>query len=258
MVSSDNAPAGLPRRDRIVILSALAGVTALAWLYLVIMAARMPEMNPAMMMGVRPWSALDFWMMFLMWAVMMVGMMVPSAAPMILLFALVARKAGEKGHAMASVPVFVAGYILAWSAFSLAATILQWGLERLALLSPMMTSASPFLGAGLLIAAGAYQLTPLKDTCLRHCRAPADFLSRHWRPGAAGAVRLGAIHGAFCIGCCWVLMGLLFLGGVMNLLWIAAIAIFVLIEKLAPAGRQAGRISGFGLIAAGLLMAMAL
>jgi predicted metal-binding membrane protein len=115
-----------------------------------------------------------------------------------------------------------------------------------------MATRSPALGAGLLIAAGAYQLTPVKDACLRHCRAPAHFLSEHWRPGRWGAFRMGLEHGAWCLGCCWVLMGLLFLGGVMNLVWIAVITAFVLVEKLVPRGAVAGRLVGAAMIAAGL------
>jgi predicted metal-binding membrane protein len=146
---------------------------------------------------------------------------------------------------------FVGGYLLAWSAFSLAATLLQWQLSRAALLSPMMQAASPAIGAALLIAAGAYQWTALKQSCLGHCRSPLEFITRHARPGWRGSLRLGAAHGAFCVGCCWALMLLLFAGGVMNLLWIAAISAFVLIEKLAPAGPAAGRWSGALLAACG-------
>jgi len=150
----------------------------------------------------------------------------------------------------------VTGYLAIWTLFSLAATGAQWALDRAALLSPMMVASSPWLGALLLAAAGAYQLTPAKEACLRHCRAPAHFIAAHWRPGVAGAFRMGAIHGVFCLGCCWALMGLLFFGGVMNLLWIAAITLFVLGEKLLPAGRRTARWSGAAMIlAAGLLAA---
>jgi predicted metal-binding membrane protein len=154
---------------------------------------------------------------------------------------------------------FVVGYLAVWTLFSLAATGAQWALDRAALLSPMLVASSPWLGALLLAAAGLYQLTPAKDVCLRHCRAPAHFIAAHWRPGVAGALRMGAIHGAFCLGCCWALMGLLFFGGVMNLLWIAAITLFVLGEKLLPAGPRTARwtgaamILGAGLVAAGWL-----
>jgi predicted metal-binding membrane protein len=227
-------------------------VTALAWAYLVAMALPMDEMmSSTEMMRMRAWTPRDFVLMFAMWTVMMVGMMVPSAAPMALVYAAVARKAGRQGSPVAPTYVFVSGYVVVWTAFSLAATFAQWGLESAALLSPMMVSTSPQLGAGLLIGAGLYQLTPAKRACLEHCRAPAYFISEHWRPGLLGAFRMGLLHGAFCLGCCWILMGLLFFGGVMSLLWIAGITAFVLVEKLLPAGPATARFAGFGLIGAG-------
>lgn len=206
------------------------------------------------MLGVRAWTWTDAGLMFLMWTVMMVGMMVPSAAPMTLLYGAVARKAAAQGSPLAPTAVFVAGYLSMWALFSAAATAAQWGLERAALLSPAMVATSPALGAALLIAAGIYQLTPLKRACLRHCRSPAHFLSGHWRGGTTGAFRMGLEHGAYCLGCCWVLMGLLFVGGVMNLLWIAAIALFVLVEKLVPHGVGGGRLAGIAMIAAGAIV----
>jgi predicted metal-binding membrane protein len=149
--------------------------------------------------------------------------------------------------------VFVAGYIAMWSLFSLVATIAQHALDQAALLSPMMRSNSEALGAALLIVAGVYQFTPLKNACLRNCRAPAHFLSRYWRTGSLGAFRMGLRLGAYCVGCCWILMGLLFVGGVMNLLWIAAIAIFVLLEKTIPRGDVSGRFAGAAMILIGAL-----
>ena len=227
----------------------------LAWVYLIVMALSMDEMSMTAgeMMRLRPWSGLDFLLMFLMWAVMMVGMMVPTAVPMTLIYAAVARKAASRATPLAPTAVFVAGYIVMWCLFSVAATVVQWLLDQAALLSPMMVSNSSALGAGLLIAAGLYQWTPFKDACLRHCRSPAHFFARHWRSGAVGAFRLGLEHGAYCLGCCWVLMGLLFLGGVMNLLWIAAITFFVLLEKLSPWGVQGGRVVGGAMVLAGIL-----
>jgi len=251
-VSSASRPAALPRRDRIAVLVALAGLSGLAWAYLVVMTRSMHEMDPTMMAGMRPWSAADFAMMFLMWSVMMVGMMVPTAAPMALVYAAVARKAAREGTVLAPTAVFVGGYVAAWTAFSLGATAAQWALERAALLSPMMVSTSPALGATLLIGAGLYQLTPAKDACLRHCRAPAHFIAEHWRPGTAGAFLMGLVHGVYCLGCCWILMGLLFFGGVMSLVWIAGITFFVLGEKLLPFGAWAGRIAGLAMAAVGV------
>jgi predicted metal-binding membrane protein len=255
---SPDAPAPpLPGRDRLAILSALAGVTALAWDYLIVLARGidgMQAMDSAPMLGLRPWSALEFALMFAMWAVMMVGMMVPSAAPTALVYAAVARKAAREGTPVAPTAAFVSGYVVTWTLFSLGATLLQWALERAALLSSMMVSTSPALGASLLIGAGLYQLTPYKNACLRHCRMPMHFIAEHWRPGTAGAFRMGLEHGAFCLGCCWLLMGLLFLGGVMNLLWIAAITLFVLLEKLLPLGDSGGRVAGLAMIGVGLVM----
>ena len=206
------------------------------------------------MMRMRAWTLGEFLMMFWMWVVMMVAMMVPSVAPMILLHAKVGRSARADGHPAASTGAFAGGYLLAWAGFSFVATLLQWILERTALLSPMMVSASPLLGGLILCLAGAYQFTSLKQACLKHCRAPIQFLSHHWRPGSAGALRMGIEHGAFCIGCCWALMGLLFFGGVMNFLWIVGIAIFVLLEKVLPAGIRAGRATGMVLMFSGSIV----
>jgi predicted metal-binding membrane protein len=173
---------------------------------------------------------------------------------MILLYAAVNRKARERGAPFVPTGVFALGYLAAWGVFSLLAVALQWGLERTALLSSMMVGTSIVLGGLLLIAAGAWQLTPLKHACLKHCRSPLHFLSHHWRKGRWGAFRMGAEHGAFCLGCCWFLMGLLFYGGVMNLYWIVGLAAFVLLEKTAPAGHWIGSAAGVGLIAWGGLL----
>jgi predicted metal-binding membrane protein len=245
--------AALRLRGSVAVLVAIAGITALAWLYLVAMARAM-ERGPMALMGLHPWTPAHFGMMFAMWAIMMVGMMLPSATPTTLVYAAVARKASREGTQVAPVTAFVAGYLLMWTLFSLGATLAQWGLERAALLSPMLVSTSPALGAALLLGAGAYQLTPFKDRCLEHCRSPAHFIAGHWRPGIAGALRMGGEHGAYCLGCCWVLMGLLFFGGVMNLLWIAAIALFVLFEKVVPHGAGGGRWAGIAMIVCAALI----
>ncbi len=248
MDSATNLEAIL-KRDRWFVLAGLLGATALAWAYLVTMAA---DMDTMAMPVFEPWSVLDFWLMFVMWAVMMVGMMLPSAAPMILLYATISRRQRGRGHVFAPTGVFAAGYLVAWTAFSLAATALQWALEQAALLSPMMVSTSPYLGGALLIAAGVYQWTPLKHACLENCRAPAEFLSRSWRNGTGGAIAMGIHHGGYCVGCCWVLMGLLFVIGVMNLLWVAAVTVLVLIEKIAPGGHRFARIAGALFVAVGI------
>lgn len=257
----DRAAENLLRRDRQVVLAGLILITALAWSYLVYLVLQMGtgEMDThgeamAGMMQLAPWSATDALLMFVMWAVMMVGMMLPSATPMVLLYARVVRHKADNDNPLTNSGAFLAGYVIVWTLFSAAATGLQWGLEQAALLSPMMVATSPVLGGLLLIAAAIYQWTPHKDACLRRCRAPAWFLSRHWRDGAGGALRMGLVHGAWCLGCCWALMLLLFVGGVMNLLVIAAITIFVLLEKVAPGGRTLGRAGAVLLAVAGIAL----
>jgi len=198
------------------------------------------------------WDTRYFALVFLMWCVMMVGMMLPSAAPMILLFAQVAQRSARAEAPIARTYAFAGGYLVTWTAFSLAATILQSLLAGAALMSPMMEYTSTTIGALTLMAAGIYQWTPLKRLCLIHCRSPLHWLSHSWRPGIGGALRMGASHGVYCVGCCWMLMLLLFFGGVMNLTWIALIAGFVLLEKLAPFGARIGRIGGALLVAAGI------
>jgi predicted metal-binding membrane protein len=273
----------LLRRDRLPALLGIIGVTVLAWLYLLWLAAGMGGMagfdSGGMAAGgmggmggsdrsaggmagmampaLHAWTPGYFLLMFLMWSVMMVGMMLPSASPMILLYDRVRERQEAKGASLAGTGVFALGYLAAWALFSLLAVLAQWALEQAALLSPMMASASPRLGGGLLMLAGLYQWTPLKNTCLVHCRAPITFLAHHWRPGRAGAFRMGLHHGLYCVGCCWVLMALLFVFGVMNLLWIAALAIFVLLEKLLPRGDLVGRATGGLMIAAGLWLILA-
>jgi predicted metal-binding membrane protein len=246
------------KRDRLIVLAGLVGVAALAWVYLMVIAAAthmsMPMGEAMAMPQIRPWSTADFVLTSLMWAIMMIGMMLPSAAPMILLYARVCRTQRDKGRPFAPTGAFVAGYVAVWTAFSLVAAVLQWTLEQAALLSPMMVGTSPVLGDGLLIAAGIYQLSPLKHVCLRHCRGPLDFITRHWRKGTGGAFIMGVEHGAYCVGCCWFLMALLFVGGVMNLLWVAAIAVFVLLEKVAPHGELTARVGGAGLAGGGLVL----
>jgi predicted metal-binding membrane protein len=197
-------------------------------------------------------------LMFFMWWIMMMAMMLPSAAPMVLVFAMVNRKQREKGAPYVPTAIFAAGYVLVWGAFSLAAVAAQWGLEQSGLLSSMMASTSVTLGAGLLVAAGIYQLTPLKHACLRHCRSPIFFITHHWRPGDLGALRMGVEHGAFCTGCCWFLMALLFYGGIMNLFWIIGLAVFVLLEKTIPAGHWLAGITGALLIAWGGVLLLVL
>lgn len=240
---SANAPAlyRVLGRDRRIVIGGLLAAIALSWSYL-LTGAGMPMLAPAV------WTPAYFALMLVMWWVMMAAMMLPSAAPTILLFAALSQKSAERGDPIVSTGIFATAYIIVWGGFSLLATFAQMQLDDLTLLSPMMNSASVPLGAALLIAAGVYQMTPLKYACLRHCRAPIDFFARRWRRGAKGALLMGLEHGAFCLGCCWVIMALLFYAGVMNLLWVAGLALYVLLEKLAPAGQLVSRCAGVVLI----------
>ena len=241
-------------QDRRLVVLALFSLSALAWTYLVVMARQMAVGDMtlmgmgAMTMSQMPWSLLTFLLMFIMWSVMMVGMMVPSVAPMVLLFARVQRRKLADQAPTARIAAFTAGYLLIWTSFSLIATGLQWALTELRLLSPMMESTSQFLAVGVLLAAGIYQLTPLKLACLKQCQSPIGFLTMHWKDGISGSLSMGIEHGMYCLGCCWLLMALLFVGGVMNLIWVAIIATFVLLEKVVPKGEIIGRVGGVLLI----------
>jgi predicted metal-binding membrane protein len=259
------------RRDRQAVLVALLLLTALTWAYVLWLtthmampASSMSGMNmPGMDMGamaprVRPWAAADLLFGFCMWAVMMAGMMLPSAAPVILLYARVGRQAEAQAKPFAPTGWFAGGYLLAWSGFSLLATLLQALLTRVALLTPAMASANDIMGGLILIAAGIYQATPLKDRCLANCRAPLTFIQRHggFQRRPLPSLALGLRHGLYCIGCCWALMLLLFVGGVMNLVWIASLAALVLLEKVMSEGRAISRAVGIGLFIGGLTLAL--
>ena len=239
------------RRELAAILAALLLLAAAGWAWLLSGAGTMEDMGGMLMpMSSGPWTLNHALLMLSMWAVMMAAMMLPSAAPMVLFFAMISRRQGGLHAAGAAKPVvfFVGGYIAVWAGFSLAATGLQAALERIALLSPMMETTSLALAGSLLVAAGAYQWLPLKQGCLRRCRSPLEFVLSAWRDGRAGAFAMGLRHGIDCLGCCWMLMLLLFVGGVMNLAWIAGLALFVLVEKLAPAGHWIGRAAGVLLV----------
>lgn len=235
------------RRDRLIVAIGLAAVVALSWGYLI--AGAGIDMSMAdMPMEPTPWSPAQALIMFAMWWVMMIAMMVPSATPMVLLFTAIKRRQGEKSSVLLAW-LFLAGYLVIWAGFSLVAVSVQWTLERVGLFSQsMMTSTSTMLGGILLLAAGLYQLTPIKRACLRYCENPLFFLSRYWQPGALGALRMGFRHGSYCVGCCWFLMALLFVTGVMNLIWIVAVAIYVGFEKLLPRSQWLSRATGIALI----------
>ena len=237
---------GALRQSRIVIVCAISGVVVLAWAYLLLGAGMSMHEMGEMPMAREPalWTPAYFAVVMTMWAVMMAAMMLPSAAPMILLYDKIARHRVPDGDYALVVGLFGLGYVLVWGAFSLMAVVLQFGLDQATLLSPMMSTTSTWLAGAVLIAAGLYQWTPLKQTCLRRCRSPLEFLITEWRDGGKGALLIGFRHGAYCLGCCWALMLLLFVGGIMNLVWIAAIAVFIAVEKLAPAGHWIGKGAG--------------
>ncbi len=248
----------LPRRDRLTIWICLALLTALAWAYLVYldrqMASSMEYERSMAEMGMTmdgPWSAADAFFTFIMWVVMMVGMMAAAAAPVLLIFA-AARRA--RGDGRLPTVIFGLGYLLIWAAFSAAAVLAQWALHQAAMLSPAMAAASPRLAGAILVGAGLYQLTPLKGACLTHCQSPLGFLMSHWRDGNWGALQMGMRHGLFCLGCCWALMCVLFAVGVMNLVWVAALTAFVLVEKTGPAGMRVARAAGVAVVVFGALV----
>jgi predicted metal-binding membrane protein len=257
------------RREDLAVLGALTVLVLLAWI--AVLAGAGTGMSPAAMsgwfmpLGLPPslsgaWTPFYWLIAFFMWATMMVAMMLPSASPMVLLYARVARQAERQGrmaNASAAIAAFASSYLGLWILFSLLATALQWGLEHAGTMSAMMNARVAPLAGGLLIAAGLYQLTPIKAACLKHCRGPAQFIAAHWRPGATGAWRMGIIHGAYCIGCCAMLMLLLFVGGVMNLVWIAGLSLFVAVEKLAPFGAHAAKAIAALLVLGGALLMLA-
>jgi predicted metal-binding membrane protein len=257
---SQSPVAAVSRRDRVLISTCLVVVTALAWAYLVHlgrqMSASMEHETMMAEMGMpmhMPWTATDVWFTFAMWAVMMVGMMTGTAAPVLFLFAGARSARGERGVPLA-VLMFAGGYLMVWVGFSVTAALAQWKLHEAAMLSPAMAAASPLLAGAILAAAGAYQITPLKVACLTHCRSPLGFLMTHWRDGLAGALRMGLRHGTYCLGCCWALMSVLFVVGVMNLTWVAVLTAFVLLEKTGPAGVIVARIAGAAMVVVGILI----
>ncbi len=256
-----SAPSTALRRERWIIAAALAGIAAVAWAYMIHEARAMNLSGVCECLGMQmggfagaDWSAGSLLPLFLMWAGMMLAMMLPSATPMILTFASVSRNRRRQQRPYVPVSVFVAGYVAIWSAFSALVAVVQLILHRQAFLSPAMASTSATLGGVLLLAAGVFQFTPLKRTCLTHCRAPLEFIMTRWRDGVRGAFRMGLEHGAFCTGCCWALMALLFVLGVMNILWIAALTILVGLEKLLPRGIWLSSATGIILTAWGVLV----
>ena len=231
-------PTGLSARDKLAIGCGLAAVCGLAWTVMTWQAGVLMPMDAsgdeAMGMATMPPAMIDIVLIYLMWVVMMVAMMVPGASPMIAVFAAINRRRREEGSPWIRTTVFLLGYLVVWSVFSLAAATAQLILDSTGLLAPMMASASTTLSAVLFAAAGLYQWTPLKDVCLKHCRTPIGFVLTEWRDGATGAIVMGFRHGLYCVGCCAAIMGLLFAVGIMDLRWVATITVLVTLEKLLP------------------------
>ena len=243
--------AAIVERDRMIVLAGLAGVTLLSWAYMVWWGWEMQSMYFGAEMAMPRAGAMgvgDAVMLSLMWTVMMVAMMTPTAAPVLLVYNKVQRRRRLDDRPWVPTSVFLGGYLVAWAGYSVVAAGLQVGLHEWALLPSPMAAATPALGGVLLILAGVFQWTSLKDQCLSHCRTPTQFLMSDWRDGRGGAFVMGLEHGWFCIGCCWILMALMFVAGAMNLLWMAAITLFVLVEKVAPKGEIIGRVGGVVMI----------
>jgi len=238
----------LARRDGVIVLLAALLIAGLAAWYTLTGAGVPMSMNPV-------WTPGYALLNLVMWWVMMIAMMTPSAAPMLLLYVAVKRM-GPEGHRTVWLSLlFLGGYLLAWAGFSLIATLLQWQIERFDLsMGAMMPITSPVLGGAVLVMVGVYQFTGVKEACLTHCRSPGAFLADHNRPGAAGALRLGLLHGGYCLGCCWALMALLFVGGIMNLYWIAGLALYVLAEKTLPKMHKFSSVTGSLLLAGGAFL----
>ena len=255
------------RRDRLLVGAFLLTVTIVSWIYILSGAGmdmtalemthpKKSGMDMNMVMPVN-WDLSYAVMMYFMWWVMMIAMMLPSATPAILLSAALNRRSSADKPPFGSAAVFTLGYLLAWALFSLAAILAHWLLEQAAMLSMLMESSSSILSGVLLLLAGAWQFSPIKQSCLKHCQSPIEFLSQHRRPGNGGALLMGLHHGVYCLGCCWFLMALLFVGCVMNLYWILGLAIYVYLEKVLAAGSSLGKVVGYLLIfwGAGLIVA---
>ena len=247
------AVATLPGRERILIVVCILALALIAWGYLVHVDRQMANAAEHAAMGMAmdmPAASLLF--LVGMWSVMMLGMMAGPAIPMFLLFAAAHVRRGADRLPAATL-MFGLGYASVWIAFSTGAALAQWALHEAAMLSPAMATQSPRVAAAVLIAAGVYQLTPLKTACLVRCRSPLGFLMSAWRDGNVGALRMGVRHGRWCVGCCWALMAILFVVGVMNLLWVAALMVLVLFEKTGPAGIAVSRAAGIVAVGAGIL-----
>ena len=247
-VRSQSRVAGVISRDRLVIASCIVLITALAWTYLVHLSSQKMTMPMSTL-----WTGADFFFTFAMWSVMMIGMMSAAAFPVLSLFS--GMQKNRTGRSVdKTVLLFGVGYLIVWVGFSAVAALAQWVLHDAALLSTRMATTSAVLGGTVLLLAGAYQLTPTKGACLRQCQSPLGFLMTNWREGTKGAFVMGLKHGRYCLGCCWALMCVLFVVGVMNLAWVAALTAFILIEKFGRSGFYVARLGGVAMMAAGILV----
>jgi predicted metal-binding membrane protein len=255
VVRSQPVVAGLASRDRILLTSCILLVAALAWIYLFRLAQQMSAVESMARMGMSiyaPWTIRDFALTFAMWSVMMIGMMTPTALPVLFLF--MRMRAGRgSSHSPHAATMFAVGHVTIWIGFSAVAAFLQWMLHQAVLLSPDMAVTNSRLAGVILIGAGAYQLTPAKSKCLTNCQSPIGFLLTNWRDGLKGAFRLGLRHGVYCLGCCWALMLVLFVVGVMNLAWVALLTAFIFAEKFGPTGARLARVSGVAIVLAGIV-----
>lgn len=240
------------RRERVLLVAALIGLGGLAWAYMIRMAAGTTHGHSCHGMAapmVRPWESADILMAFSMWVAMMAAMMLPIVTPWLLVLSGEKRESDPGSTSFGTVGFFLLGYVVVWTGYSALAALGQWGLGAAALLSPELAATSPVFGGGLLLAAGIYQWTPWRDACMAHCRSPLGFFMTSWRKGRRGAFTMGVRHGFYCVGCCWALMALSFVFGVMNLLWMAGVTAFLLVEKITSWGPRIGR--GAGVILAG-------
>jgi predicted metal-binding membrane protein len=255
---SSNTSENIIRKDRLIVLSALFVICILSWLYIIYLYRQMAVMDMDALLFAMPmtpaWTMIDFILVFLMWFVMMIAMMTPSVAPLILIFVTVNRKRKQQQSPFVSASYLLCGYFLIWAVFSLLATLLQFFLQRISLLNPEMATTDKILGGVILITAGIFQFTSLKNKCLHYCRTPIDFIHRNWKEGRAGALKMGILNGFYCVGCCWMLMVLLFVAGIMNLLWITLIGLFVLVEKIVPQKKWISYVAGFVLILYGVFL----
>jgi predicted metal-binding membrane protein len=254
-MQTETAFENILKKDRVIVLIGLFTILALSWIYTVYLASHMEmmDMKPTIIQIVE-WDFSEIFTLFVMWIVMMIAMMIPSATPLILMFSQVNRKRSQRNAPYIPTINFILGYIFIWSGYSIGITLIQYFLHNKALLSPMMISQNNIFGGSILILAGIFQWTPLKNSCLIHCRSPLSFITTQWKEGKFGAFFMGIKHGNYCVGCCWILMALLFVSGVMNLLWISVITLYVLIEKIHPWGNFIGKITGVLLLTGGVIM----